>query len=608
MRGVESTRQIGNVARLHWPEVDGLRAIAVIPVMIFHLDRSAMSGGFVGVDIFFVISGFLITALLTRDIDHDRFSIAAFYQRRIARIAPAFFLVLAFTLAASAFVYARQDIASAGATAAFAAMSLANIKFMLQGNYFDVSPDAQPSLHYWSLSVEEQFYLVFPVLLFLLLRHNRRPIAIALSFAAMSYAACIILTEINAVWAFYLLPTRAFELLGGAALALLMRKNGFMPLRQTWWMPATGLILIVASLALIEEQSSFPGAVVIAPVLGTVLVLTSAGGDGVVGRVLSHPLPVFVGLRSYSLYLWHWPIYSFIDYRLFELDPLVAGAAKVSLTIALALITYQLVERPARHFLNQARFRWFTFTVFLIASAALAGVGYGLRTANYFDATPQSIASGGVTIDAGQRARIALIGDSEGAMYGAELAAIARANGYTANLLAMPGETVLPDRSGSYWPEIRRYLSRSPPDVIILVEAWSARLEADDASLATALRHLRPLAPVVLVTQPPLLPTEASREGVRNGARPPFFEPSEARLRRTHANSLVQGFEGYGVSVIDVAPLFLDARGAIEVFDSADRMNFHDARHLSSFGTARVRPLLERQIAMAIEAGREEAP
>src|SRR5579871_2879805 len=203
------------------PEIDGLRSLAVISVFVFHLGGALVPGGFVGVDIFFVISGFLITGLLLANIEAGTFSLVVFYQRRIARIAPALFLVLTFTLAAAGLIYAAQDFGSVGAMASFAAMSLVNMKLIFAGSYFEVSKDAQPLLHYWSLSVEEQFYVFFPLTLALLSRVKRFRTALILIATAASFASCVILTKASPVWAFYLLPTRGWELLFGALIALL---------------------------------------------------------------------------------------------------------------------------------------------------------------------------------------------------------------------------------------------------------------------------------------------------------------------------------------------------------------------------------------------------
>src|SRR4051794_10210575 len=165
-----ATPEVSGAAEPHWaywPEVDGLRTIAVLSVAVFHLARQVMPGGFVGVDIFFVISGFLISSILMDDIARHKFSIARFYQRRISRIFPALILVILATLGVASFIYSAQDMASLGINSAAAATSLINMKLMMQGSYFILSADAQPLLHYWSLAVEEQFYVVFPIYLYL---------------------------------------------------------------------------------------------------------------------------------------------------------------------------------------------------------------------------------------------------------------------------------------------------------------------------------------------------------------------------------------------------------------------------------------------------------
>ncbi|MGZ8400232.1 MAG: acyltransferase family protein [Methyloceanibacter sp.] len=193
----------------YWPEIDGLRMIAVLAVIAFHLDSPLLGGGFVGVDIFFVISGFLITTLLANEIDGGSFSILCFYQRRIARIAPAAFLVVAVTLLAGALWYSAQDFASLGANALAAVFAIINFKLILQGNYFEISPDAQPLVHYWPLAVEEQFYLLFPIFLYGVMTLTRRPLAILVGCCLISFMACVLLTLTAPVVAFYLLPPRA---------------------------------------------------------------------------------------------------------------------------------------------------------------------------------------------------------------------------------------------------------------------------------------------------------------------------------------------------------------------------------------------------------------
>ena len=241
------------------PAIDGLRAVAVLAVCLFHLDRRWLPGGFVGVDIFFAISGYLITSVILRDCDRNRFSFGRFYQRRIARLLAAFVAVAVATLIGAFFIYSPQDLATTGATLAASAASLANLKFMLQGNYFALSPDAQPFLHCWSLSVEEQFYLLFPAIFFVLyLKAKTYRIHVLTGLFVVSLLTSVALTHVRPEWAFYLLPSRACELLAGSILATLPGRG----MRHAELLAAVrivGLALIGISFWAISEGPRFPG-------------------------------------------------------------------------------------------------------------------------------------------------------------------------------------------------------------------------------------------------------------------------------------------------------------------------------------------------------------
>jgi peptidoglycan/LPS O-acetylase OafA/YrhL len=198
------------------PAIDGLRAFAVLSVFIYHLNNNWLPGGFVGVDVFFVISGYLITSIIFKECEHGSFSLKKFYQRRIARIFPAMLMVGLATLIGAYFIYSAQDLASAGASLTAAVLSLENVKCLQQGNYFEITSDNVPFLHYWSLSVEEQFYIFFPLLFLLLFKYARKHLVLMLSFLlGGSFLASAVMTQMKPAWAFYLLPTRAWELLCG---------------------------------------------------------------------------------------------------------------------------------------------------------------------------------------------------------------------------------------------------------------------------------------------------------------------------------------------------------------------------------------------------------
>lgn len=333
----------------HRPDIDGLRALAVVPVILFHIGLPAFSGGFVGVDVFFVISGFLITSMITEDLRQGRFSLADFYERRIRRIFPALFTVLLGTALLASIVLLPRDFASFGKSLVATALFGSNIFFWRQAGYFDLESHTKPLLHTWSLSVEEQFYLAFPLLLLLIHRwmprqQTRGIIALAVLSLGISIWGVARYPEA----AFYLAPTRAWELLLGALLAV-----GVFPApeRQGTRELAAGLgiLLLASSFYTLSIATPFPGLNALQPCIGTALII-SAGTQGTtwVGRLLTVRPIVFIGLISYSLYLWHWPLISLI--RNWTLEPLTFPQAVtvIALSVAAASLSWQFVEKPLR--------------------------------------------------------------------------------------------------------------------------------------------------------------------------------------------------------------------------------------------------------------------
>ncbi len=336
---------------IHRPDIDGLRAVAVIPVVLYHMGVPAFGGGFTGVDVFFVISGFLITSIIAEDIERPdrRFSLITFYERRIRRIFPALFTVLFVTSALAAVVLLPRDLAdyskSLVATAAFAS----NIHLYRQAGYFDAEAHTKPLLHTWSLAVEEQFYLVFPLLLLLLYRWlgQRARVRVVLATLALgSLALSIWQVRVRPDAAFYLLPARAWELLLGSLLAL-----GAVPAFPRAWHADAAAVLGIALLGVgfvaYSGATPFPGAAALAPCLGTAL-LIHAGGATTVNRLLARGPLVFVGLLSYSLYLWHWALLSLA--RHWSLEPLTMPriAAVVGISLLAAAASWRFIERPLR--------------------------------------------------------------------------------------------------------------------------------------------------------------------------------------------------------------------------------------------------------------------
>jgi len=293
--------------------LDGLRAVAIASVFVYHLNSRWLPGGYTGVDVFFVISGFLIIGILLREFDAGAFSFARFYQRPIARLLAPFVCMLLLTMVAARVIYSEQDFASAGANLVASAASVTNLKALLQGNYFELSADAQPLLHTWSLSVEEQFYLLFPVGLWLLHRYvpeHRRGVLIMLAVA--SFVACVVVTRWRVPVAFYLLPTRAWELMIGGLVATIRPPAA----RIAQVLSLAGIVLVGGAAVLLADTSHFPGAIAALPALGAAAVILGCHRAGPVTTILSVPAIGMVGRLSYSLYLWHWPTFALVDYAL----------------------------------------------------------------------------------------------------------------------------------------------------------------------------------------------------------------------------------------------------------------------------------------------------
>lgn len=380
------------------PEIDGLRAFAVLPILLFHAGVPGLDGGFVGVDIFFVISGYLITRILAGELEARDFSLARFYERRIRRILPALFVVLAVTLVASWFVLLPEDLVqlgkSGGATLAFAS----NILFAGQVDYFAAPARYKPLLHCWSLAVEEQFYVVFPVLLAAIWRVGRKAvlaILIVLSIASLLLAEYWL--SIRAPTAFFQAPARAWELLAGSLLAL----GALPPARQgrlAEAMAAAGLALIVGSILVLRETMRFPGLTALPPVLGTALILHFAPGTRVAALLSLKPLR-FCGWISYSLYLWHWPVVVLVTYLVDPAGPLTV-AAMIALSFALATASWRWVEEPCRRgtFLRG----WRAFAFFAVGSLVLGALFAALIWFKGFPAR----------LDPQVRALVAAAGDS----------------------------------------------------------------------------------------------------------------------------------------------------------------------------------------------------
>lgn len=596
------------------PGIDGLRAIAVLAVFVFHLNRRWLPGGFLGVDIFFVISGYLITSVVLRDCEEGRFRFGRFYQRRIARLLPAFFAAAVATLAGAALVYSPQDLASTGATLSAAAASVANLKFLMQGNYFVLSPDSQPFLHCWSLSVEEQFYLLFPAAFLLLYRKPR----VLIGLCVLSFGCYVALDRVRPEWAFYLLPARAWEMLAGSVLvcralpgralpggALPTRtlasralSGGALPRRTLPDCALTGGALpkgalpgrvrtsAVSGIGLLLIGISFAcGQFAVLPVAGTACLLRSGANF-----LSSRPL-VLIGRMSYSLYLWHWPVFSLVDYQFCWQPAIVRLALKVFLSFGAAAACFFLVERPGRIVLNHPGKRRMAFAALACSLAILIPLGIAIRNANYVNADARAIHNGGLRFNAnGRSGSMVLMGDSHGSMYGKIAAEIARERDLRLAVISVEAGDPLPNTP--LWLDSLAAVKHEKPDFLLLVCNWN-KLARDRSRLTLALDVLKPYArEILLLTQPPMLPNNATREAIRAGIRPPFHEETAERAARLERNEFVKAAQGGKVRVVDIEPLFSLETGEIRFVDEHWRQIYQDRDHLSVAGAELVKPAL----------------
>ncbi len=569
-----------------------------------------MHGGFVGVDIFFVISGYLITSVILSDCERGKFSFGRFYQRRIARLLVPFVAVAVTTLAAASFIYTSQDLASAGAALSAAALSIANFKSMSQGNYFVLSPDAQPFLHCWSLSVEEQFYLFFPALFLLLFwKIPKYRIQVLTTLFAVSFVACVGLTYARSPWAFYMLPARAWELLAGSIIAVIPAKSRKIDGTAFVLMPLAGLILTVLSLFVVRDGPSFPGFAAMLPVAGAFLLLfPNDASNSFAERALSLGPMVFIGRLSYSLYLWHWPVFSLVDYKYYSASPYFRILLKLSITGILTLVCFVFLEGPSRRFLNRPNQRKLAFACLAGSVLILAPLGMAVRDSNYLNADLSDVVKGGIHFNQdGKNGSLILMGDSIGSMYARATKGITKELGLKFNLISSAGEVPIPHSSGKQpplWVASLDVIKRERPDIVLLVCNWNGAKNYTDG-VAIAVNELRHLARfVIMVTRQPTLSKYASRNGIRNGNHPTFIEIPAEHALRTEGNAFIKTLQADNVRVVDIESLFLTDAGKVRFTNDRGQLLYQDFRHLTDTGVEFVKPALRAAIAADMEAAR----
>jgi peptidoglycan/LPS O-acetylase OafA/YrhL len=634
------------------PDIDGLRAVAVLAVILFHIDKHLVPGGFVGVDIFFVISGFLISLGIFQNIERDCFSLADFYRRRVKRIAPPMLMVVLVTMATAQSVMVPEDAKRVADSALWSLFSLANVFFWRNQDtsYFAAASSESPLLHLWSLGIEEQFYIVWPLLLMFAYRRSR-----LMAFVFLMATAALVSFSLGQLWfardasfTYYMLPTRAGELLLGAmtALAVLRRVQLRVPTAAVGPIAVIGAALIAGSLVLINEDQVFPGLLAIPPTLGTaLLILAGHCGTNPLTRLLTLRPLRWVGLLSYSAYLWHWPLLAFYRYG-HEKIGIVAGGVLLVLTFILALLSYILIEQPSRE--SRASIANVFAFQYLIPAAATATValvamyidGYGLRwgsdnyktqltafrdrtkPANQFDYVCQRQHASAADVhnercvlgaDGTAPPAVILWGDSNAAHYVGVVGTIAREAGFRFRnievgscppIQADPAPFVSAKRlADCRSSSVPIFAAIKEFDTVIISASWTTYMQYSDNFLEVFFTEARSLAEsgkrVILLGKAPVI-DGYDRRCREKALSYPLLEcatqvqPAPDVVR---ANQRLKKFaeDTPNVSYFDVGP-YLCPNGTCAAFDGEGRALYYDSSHLSMPASWQLGELIVRSV------------
>ena len=368
------------------PEIDGLRGISILLVILCHAEIGLFSGGFVGVDMFFVISGYLITKNITQEINKGKFNLFNFYERRARRIFPALFFVMFISALFGWLWLMPNDLKNFSQSLLAASTFLSNILFWLEtGDYWDPSSSLKPLLHTWSLSVEEQFYLIFPLFMILMLRFRKKyTLRVLTSILVLTLITSEIIIKNHPSAAFYLLPARIWEILVGTIIAIHFNdtenKKYFLTNRTKDIYSFLGFSLIFYSAIFFDETTVFPGFSAVLPTVGAGLIIINSSSNTFTGRILTLKPLVFIGIISYSAYLWHHPIFSFVRYKLYPNPGALFFFILILIIFLISFFTWFFIEKPFRNENISKR----GFFIKSSVSAILIFIGLGF-SGYYFD-------------------------------------------------------------------------------------------------------------------------------------------------------------------------------------------------------------------------------
>ena len=635
----------GHIPLKYRPDIDGLRALAVLSVLFFHADLG-FSGGFVGVDVFFVISGYLITGLILKDFDQSRFSIVAFWERRVRRIFPALGVVVVLSLIPAWILFSPDDFQALGQSIFAQTILCSNLYFWKYAgvlNYFDEhTAELLPLLHTWSLAVEEQFYLFFPFVLLAGKGLSRRFLVIIVGALGLaSFVLSVYSSYHSAVANFYFLPMRAWELLIGALPAMVLLRPGtprWLRELASW----VGLAGILYAIFCYTRETRFPGATAFLPCAGTALIIwTNSYALNSVGKILAWRPFVFIGLISYSLYLWHWPVLVFAKYP--SMGPLPVGERflLVGLSGVLATLSWKYVETPFRkRELFASRIQILSFAGVSAALLLLAGFimdkeqglpwrlsaqalafARGHDDRNYTKNLELKDALAGQFIPLGAKDRQAPLkflvwGDSHAMRTLSQFDALGEEHGVrgwaathssTPPLIGYENEAVKSSLQGDSVPynaAVLKFIVDNQIKTVVLADKWGAAGPEGSGALVhdrlVDTLHLLKASGcrvwiIRQVPQPgldvPRVLSTAYILGNRDLAGPPFsLEPYQEDLR--YEAEVFDGITAEDATVIDPSPLFLAPDGHLIVAENGKSL-FSDSHHVSNVGARKLRPLFE---------------
>ena len=610
-------------------EIDGLRALAVIGVVLYHIGLG-FPGGYVGVDVFFVISGYLITGIIAKDLRAGTFSMLDFWVRRIRRILPAVSVTVIVSLILGYLILEAEQFKALAESSIAQSLMAANVFFWLDNmSYFAEASDMKPLLHTWSLAVEEQFYVVFPLLLSLLSKHLREytlPIIILIGVFSLALSCWALMHKPGAN--FFLLPTRAWELLAGAGIALManQKERSRITAEVAAWL---GLLMIAASMLFYNAETPFPGWAAIPPVAGSAIFIWANGRQQTsAGQLLSFRPVVFIGLISYSFYLWHWPILVFIKHVIIDISlPWKLGILIGSLV--LSVLSWKYVETPFRKKgVFSKRSSAFAFAVIsttglLLMSAAVLrtdgipgryndvvairkdigwiGEEYSSKLGAHVE-----IGAAGNGVDNGPS--FAIWGDSHALVMSATADKCARKHGLRGRVYAggrrIPIKGCLParDMQGEFMPDYIRYndevmksILESEVKNIVLISRWSRTFEISDnaeVQLARMIKKLNTLGVKVwIIKQVPQTNNVRTAQEFYMAKRFPFFNKMPPQhtttkgdylQKQTHANKVLDRLPVDLINVIDPTPYFFKDSDKLKVY--GDRAYYRDDDHLTRAG------------------------